>query len=74
MNRLRVLFLSPVPNFKGGAERSLMDLVTSPRIDPFLVVPAEGPLSKRADELGVPWDIIDFDGISSVRRPFRLAD
>jgi glycosyltransferase involved in cell wall biosynthesis len=74
MDRLRVLFLSPVPNFKGGAERSLMDLMTSPRIEPFLALPEEGPLSKRADELGVPWDVIDFDGISSVRRPFRLAD
>ncbi|MEJ0093437.1 MAG: glycosyltransferase family 4 protein [Methylocella sp.] len=74
MDRIRVLFLSPVPNFKGGAERSLMDLVTSPHIEPFLAVPAEGPLSRRADELGVPWDLINFDGISSVQRPFRLGD
>jgi glycosyltransferase involved in cell wall biosynthesis len=73
MDRLRVLFLSPVPNFKGGAERSLVDLLTSPRIEPFLAVPKEGPLSKWAEALGVPWDVIDFSEISNVRRPFKLA-
>ena len=43
----RVLFLSPVPDFKGGAERSLWDLVANPQIEPLLVVPAEGALSTR---------------------------
>ena len=40
MRRLRVLFVAPVPNFKGGAEQSLMDLLTNPAVDPFLAVPA----------------------------------
>ena len=74
MKRLRVLFVAPVPYFKGGAERSLMDLLTNPAVDPFLAVPAEGPISARADDLGIPWDVVDFGAISSIRRPFRLAD
>jgi len=74
MKRLRVLYLSPVPNFKGGAERSLMDLLANPGVEPFLAVPAEGPLSARANDLGIPWDLIDFGAINRIRRPFRLRD
>lgn len=74
VNRLRVLFLSPVPHFKGGAERSLMDLLANPGVDPFLAVPAKGPISTRADDLGIPWGVVEFGGISGIRRPFRLAD
>lgn len=69
-----VIFLSPVPDFKGGAERSLMDLMGNPNISPRLVVPAEGPLSKRATELGIPFDILEFGRISDIRRPFRIGD
>lgn len=69
-----VIFLSPVPDFKGGAERSLMDLMGNPNIRPRLVVPAEGPLSKRATELGIPYDVLEFGRISDIRRPFRLGD
>jgi glycosyltransferase involved in cell wall biosynthesis len=74
MKRLPVLFLSPVPNFKGGAERSLLDLLANPGVDPFLAVPADGALSAHANELGIPWDLIDFGAISGIRRPFRLQD
>jgi glycosyltransferase involved in cell wall biosynthesis len=69
-----VLFLAPVPDFKGGAERSLMDLMSNPGVSPHLAVPAEGPLSARAAELGIPWAVVDFGGIASIRRPFRLGD
>lgn len=69
-----VIFLSPVPDFKGGAERSLMDLMGNPNINPLLVVPAEGPLSKRAADLGIPYDVLEFGKISDIRRPFRLGD
>ena len=74
MGRLRVLFLSPVPNLKGGAERSLIDLLANPRIEPFLAVPAEGPLTGVADDLGIPWNLVNFGAITSIRRPFRLSD
>ena len=69
-----ILFFSPVPDFKGGAERSLMDLVRNPNITPHLVVPAEGPISQTARELGIPVRILDFGAISEVHRPFRIRD
>jgi glycosyltransferase involved in cell wall biosynthesis len=74
MRLFRILFVAPVPNFKGGAERSLLDLLTNPGVDPCLVVPAEGPISATADALGIPWDVVDFGNISEIRRPFRLRD
>ena len=73
MKVFRVLFVSPVSYFKGGAERSLIDLMTIPGVDPILAVPAAGPISAKADDLGVPWDVIDFGAINRIRRPFRLA-
>jgi L-malate glycosyltransferase len=70
----RVLFLSPVPDFKGGAERSLWDLIANPQIEPLLVVPGEGPLSTRASESGISVEVLRFGSISEVRRPFRVSD
>ena len=70
---LRVLFLSPVPDFKGGAERSLVDLLRNPRIEPLLVVPAAGQLSAYAAGNNVPVRVLEFGGISDIRRPFRLS-
>jgi glycosyltransferase involved in cell wall biosynthesis len=69
-----VLFLSPVPDFKGGAERSLLDLIANPQIEPLLVVPAEGPLSMRASDSGISVEVLRFGSISEIRRPFRLSD
>lgn len=74
MPRLPVLFFAPVPDFKGGAERSLMDLMDNPGVEPFLAVPAEGPLSRRAAELNIPFDVVEFGSVSTIRRPFRLRD
>lgn len=73
MPRLPVLFFAPVPDFKGGAERSLMDLVANPAIAPHLVVPEEGPLSEWAKQIGMPFDTLDFGAISAIRRPFTLG-
>src|SRR5262245_44435570 len=70
---LRVLFLSPVPDFKGGAEQSLWDLLANPAIEPLLVVPAEGPLSEHAKRKAVPVEVLEFGNISDVRRPFRFS-
>jgi glycosyltransferase involved in cell wall biosynthesis len=71
--RLRVLFLSPVPDFKGGAERSLLDLLANPAIEPLLVVPAGGPLSEHATRRNVPVQVLELGNISDVRRPFRFS-
>ena len=73
MRVFRVLFVAPVPYFKGGAERSLLDLMAARGVDPILAVPAAGPISAKADYLGIPWDIVDFGVIGSIRRPFRMA-
>jgi glycosyltransferase involved in cell wall biosynthesis len=70
---LRVLFLSPVPDFKGGAERSLLDLLANPAIEPLLVVPAEGPLSEHAKRKNVPVEVLELGNISDIRRPFRFS-
>jgi glycosyltransferase involved in cell wall biosynthesis len=70
---LRVLFLSPVPDFKGGAEQSLFDLLANPAIEPLLVVPAVGPLSEHAARKNLPVQVLELGNISDVRRPFRLS-
>jgi glycosyltransferase involved in cell wall biosynthesis len=70
---LRVLFLSPVSDFKGGAERSLLDLLRHSRIEPLLVVPAAGPLSAYAASGNIPIELLEFGDISDIRRPFRFS-
>ena len=70
---LRVLFLSPVSDFKGGAERSLSDLLRNSRIEPLLVVPVAGPLSAHAASGNVPIELLEFGDISDIRRPFRFS-
>lgn len=51
-----------------------MDLISSPFLEPSLVVPQEGPLSAHARKLGFGVDILDFGSVSNIRRPFRLRD
>ena len=70
----RVLFYSPAAEFKGGAERSLMDLVTSPGIVPLAVSPAEGAVAVALRRKGVPVHILSFGSIGEIRRPFKLRD
>lgn len=67
----RVAFLSPVSFFKGGAERSLFDLMANPHVDPLLVVPAEGPVSEQAASRGIPVEVVDFGQVAAIRRPVR---
>lgn len=51
-----------------------MDLVSSPFLEPHIVVPQEGPLSEHARTLGISVDVLDFGSVSDIRRPFRLGD
>lgn len=74
MTKLRVLFVPPVPDFKGGAEHSLFDLIANPDIEAHLAVPAEGPLSERASSLGVPTHVVEYGSVLSIRRPFKVMD
>lgn len=65
----RVLFFPPVPDFKGGAERSLFDLLRNPGIEPRLVVPEPGPISAAAEREGFPVETLPLGGVSAIRRP-----
>ena len=74
MRRIRVLFLAPVAYFKGGAERSLFDLMSNRSIDPVLVTPGLGSLAAAAEERGVPVKHLDFVDVLSIHRPFNFLD
>jgi glycosyltransferase involved in cell wall biosynthesis len=71
--RPRVLFVSPVADFKGGAERVLFDVMANPAAMPVLLVPAEGPLSESAHERGIACDVLPLGHVHDVRRPFDFA-
>ncbi len=49
LEKPKVLFLSPVGFFKGGAERSLQDLLSNPYITPILMAPEDGPILQTAN-------------------------
>lgn len=70
----KILFLSDVEYFKGGAENSLFDLMGNPNITPILVVPTHGPIAEKAKELNIPTHVLDFGNVRNVRRPFKLLD
>ena len=74
MRRTRVLFLAPVAYFKGGAERSLFDLMSNRSIDPVLVTPGPGSLAAEAEARSVPVKHLDFDDVLSIHRPFNFLD
>lgn len=70
-----VLFVSPVADVKGGAERVLLDLMASPAITVAgLVVPGEGELAAIARRRGVPVRHLDLGTVAAVRRRPGLAD
>jgi len=74
MNKPSILFLSDVHYFEGGAERSLFDLMANPHIKPELVASAQGPLAEAAQDKSIPFHVIDYGCVLSVRRPFKLRD
>ena len=71
---MRVLCLSPVGFFKGGAERSLFDVVKNPNAEFIIAVPEEGPIAERARELGHLVVVVPFGSVSTIRRPIRPLD
>jgi glycosyltransferase involved in cell wall biosynthesis len=70
--RALVLFFSPVAYFKGGAERSLLDLVANPGIEPHVLVPGDGTIHEKMNSLGIATSIIDLGDIENVHRPFNF--
>lgn len=69
--RYRVLFLSPVADLKGGAERNLIDLLGMPDIDAVLATPARGPLCAYAEARGIPVVTYDMGAVARVHRPLK---
>ncbi len=69
---MKIIFLSPVGYFKGGAERSLFDLVANPNIEPIILAPEEGPILEKARELGLEHGVLDFGSINTIHRPFSF--
>lgn len=74
MTQPRVLFVSDVPDFKGGAERSLFDLMSSPYIEPVLCVPERGEIYDAAHTRKIAAHIIHYGSVRTVRRPFKVRD
>ena len=48
--------------------------MTTPSVDPVLVVPEDGDLSGYASDLGIPFIKIDYGNVLTVHRPFKLGD
>lgn len=69
-----VIFVSDVEFFKGGAERSLFDLMANPNITPIFTAPDTGEMSDLADEKGYEFHKIDYGSVLTVHRPFKALD
>jgi glycosyltransferase involved in cell wall biosynthesis len=74
MSKMKILYLSDVEFFKGGAERSLFDLMRNPEVEPHLIVPCQGAISEAAQKENIKFHILDFGNVLNVRRPFKLRD
>ena len=71
-NLPKVLFLSPVSHFKGGAEKCLMEFVDNPFIASEIAAPADGPIFEAAKKDNIPTHIVSFGDVETVRRPFSF--
>ena len=73
MTPIKVLFVSPVADFKGGAEVVLRVMLANPHIDAVLAVPEDGPMAAAAREMGVPVCFYHPGAMLNVRRPPRVG-
>ena len=67
----RVLLVSPVSEFKGGAEVVLRTMLANPHIEPVLALPEEGPIEQAARAMGVPVCFYRPSAMLHVHRPPR---
>lgn len=74
MIKTKVCYFSPVPDFKGGAERSLVDLLNNPGVEPFLALPGCGALSEYAEAKNIPVKIMNLGRIKNVVRPLSFLN
>ena len=64
----KIVYLCPVTYFKGGAERSLFDLLNNDKIDPLLIVPGHGEIYDYAQKLGIKVRVAEHYSLVDVER------
>jgi glycosyltransferase involved in cell wall biosynthesis len=69
---MRMLFFTPVADFKGGAERIFIELVEMDGPDIVLAVPGPGPLADYAKQHGVPVVTYHMGAVQDIHRPLKL--
>ena len=70
---IKVLFVSAVPDLRGGAEQVLLDLLANPKVEPMLALPGPGPLDAVAARLNCPVIHFNAGSVLKVHRPLRLT-
>ena len=71
--KFRVVFVSAVANFKGGAETCLKQFMDNPSVEPILILPEKGELSDYAEQHLIHYEIVDFGGVNKIRRPLKIT-
>jgi len=70
---VKVLFVSAVPDLRGGAEQVLLDMLANPKVAPVLALPGPGPLDDVAARLNIPVIHFTAGSVLDVHRPLRWA-
>jgi len=70
---VKVLFVSAVPDLRGGAEQVLLDMLANPKVEPVLALPGPGPLDDVAARLDTPVIHFTAGSVLEVHRPVRWA-
>jgi glycosyltransferase involved in cell wall biosynthesis len=68
---VKVLFVSAVPDLRGGAEQVLLDMLANPKVEPVLALPGPGPLDTIAARLNCPVIHFNAGSVLDVHRPLR---
>jgi glycosyltransferase involved in cell wall biosynthesis len=69
----KVLFVSAVADFKGGAEKCLVQFLQNPSVEPILIVPGYGQLTVFAEKNNIPFYVISFGNVSKIKRPLKIS-
>jgi glycosyltransferase involved in cell wall biosynthesis len=71
---LKIGYFSPVPDLKGGAETSLVDLLGNPDVEAILISPGDAELARVARALGRDVVVLPLGRVAQIRRPVKLAN
>lgn len=71
--KFKVLFVSAVANFKGGAETCLKQFMANPSVEPILIVPELGELSDYAILHSIDFEVVSFGNVNKIRRPLKVT-